>query len=388
VIARAGRWLALLAALGFVGFAGWAGWKVAAGKTTPPRFVREAAERAVANLRQARGERWAPNAARSAERQLRAALAEHQRQQAQTFFFQRDYDPVRRMLKTAEDAARQALRVARDERERTRAAAQQAIDRAGETLEVAESVAEVVPVGSYERMLLRKSQMAILEARILYYRDEFPVAEQRASLAGLQAGRVSDRAARVAARFTDPDAIRRWRRMINETVEWSRRNSLPAVVVSKEAHTLTLYDDGRPARSYRVELGYNSVRDKQHAGDNATPEGRYMITAKKAAGASRYYKALLLNYPNDEDRAQFQRLRRTGDLPRWATPGGLIEIHGEGGRGRDWTNGCVAMPNRDIDDLFARVGVGTPVTIVGTDGNGGAFSEVVRIRNLYNSRVN
>ena len=57
-----------------------------------------------------------------------------------------------------------------------------------------------------------------------------------------------------------------------------------------------------------------------------------------------------------------------------ARPGGLIEIHGEGGRGEDWTRGCVALSNRDMDDLFRRVAVGTPVTIVGAEDSAGRFA--------------
>ncbi|HSD26878.1 MAG TPA: L,D-transpeptidase, partial [Vicinamibacteria bacterium] len=54
-----------------------------------------------------------------------------------------------------------------------------------------------------------------------------------------------------------------------------------------------------------------------------------------------------------------------------------IEIHGEGGRGQNWTEGCVALSNPDIDDLYGRVGVGTRVTIVGGDGSDGAFSDLL-----------
>ena len=70
---------------------------------------------------------------------------------------------------------------------------------------------------------------------------------------------------------------------------------------------------------------------------------------------------------------------RAGYLPRGMPLGGLIEIHGEGGRGKDWTNGCVALVNEEMDDLFSKVDVGTPVTIVGADGNGGTFTKLVSI---------
>ncbi len=376
------RVLVAAATLAAAGVLLWASYQVASGKTTPPQYTRASAERALKSLRAAHGDRWAPNASRNAERAMRAAQAEFRRQEASTFFFTRNFDEARRMYAAAEDVALQAVRVARDERERARLAAERAIEQAGEEVEIADGVAETVHIGAYERMLLQKSRLAIAEARILCDAEQFAVAGQRAELAALQAGRVTDRAARVAARFTDPGSLRRWRRMIEETVDWSRQGNRTAVVVAKESHRMTLYDSGRAVRTYPVDLGYNSVRDKQHAGDNATPEGRYLITAKKGHGSSRYYKALLLNYPNDEDRAQFQRLRTNGDLPRWASPGGLIEIHGEGGRGKDWTNGCVALSNHDMDELFTRVGVGTPVTIVGADGAGGAFSGVARIRNI------
>ena len=92
----------------------------------------------------------------------------------------------------------------------------------------------------------------------------------------------------------------------------------------------------------------------------ASPEGRYRITHELQR--SRYYKALRLDYPNDEDRSRYREARRRGLVK--ASIGGLIEIHGEGGRGEDWTMGCVALANSDMDHLMRQVGVGTPVTIV------------------------
>jgi lipoprotein-anchoring transpeptidase ErfK/SrfK len=93
--------------------------------------------------------------------------------------------------------------------------------------------------------------------------------------------------------------------------------------------------------------------------------------ARKDRAATLYYKALLLDYPNADDRRAFARARRAGEVSAGTGIGGLIEIHGEGGLGRDWTKGCVALTNADIDDLFQRVDVGTPVTIVGSDEPGG-----------------
>jgi murein L,D-transpeptidase YafK len=176
-----------------------------------------------------------------------------------------------------------------------------------------------------------------------------------------------DSAAGVAARFADAESVARWQRWKNDTINWSRREGRAAIVVVKDAHLLTLFVRGEVVKTYSVELGFNWIADKRQEGDGATPEGRYRIVARMDHLSSDYYRALLIDYPNAENRAAFNRRRGRGELPASARIGGLIEIHGSGGRQYDWTNGCVAMTNADIDHLFGRVGVGTPVTIVGSD---------------------
>ena len=137
------------------------------------------------------------------------------------------------------------------------------------------------------------------------------------------------------------------------------------------------YVNGRLAESYTVDLGSNVLERKVAAGDQATPEGRYRIVRRLDEGESRYYKALLLDYPNEADRQRLEEHRESGAVSASARPGGLIEIHGEGGRGTNWTDGCVALANGDMDELFRRVKVDTPVTIVGGNGRDGIFSNLV-----------
>ena len=134
------------------------------------------------------------------------------------------------------------------------------------------------------------------------------------------------------------------------------------------SHTCDLYVAGRLVDSYHADLGSQWMGSKLHRGDNTTPEGRYAIARKKGPSETKYYKALLLNYPNDDDRRRFALAKKNGELSRGAAIGGLVEIHGHGGRGTDWTQGCVALDNHDMDALYAKVGVGTPVTIVGMHG--------------------
>lgn len=74
----------------------------------------------------------------------------------------------------------------------------------------------------------------------------------------------------------------------------------------------------------------------------------------------------MLNYPNEEDTAKFREEIASGTLPHNAKIGGLIEIHGDGGKGIDWTEGCIALTNKEMDQIYKIIKVGTPVTIVGS----------------------
>ncbi len=151
-----------------------------------------------------------------------------------------------------------------------------------------------------------------------------------------------------------------------------------AILVLKEKNRLVLLQGGREVRVYPADIGSNALGRKLRAGDGATPEGRYRVVAKKGRGRSQYHKALLLDYPNEDDRRRTAEARRRGAVPAGSTPGRLIEIHGEGGRGTNWTDGCVAVSNADMDELFAKAEVGSRVTIVGGDGTDGVFSDLVR----------
>jgi hypothetical protein len=166
-------------------------------------------------------------------------------------------------------------------------------------------------------------------------------------------------------RFSDPQQLTAWRQLARDAVAWSARTRSPAIIVDKLGHRLLLYRNGNLEFTVPAELGTNGLRRKRHGGDQATPEGRYQVTVKKQGAATRYYKALLIDYPNREDLRRYRADQAAGAVPRGVGPGGLIEIHGDGGRGRDWTEGCIALGNADMDRIFEQVAVGTPVIIVG-----------------------
>lgn len=140
------------------------------------------------------------------------------------------------------------------------------------------------------------------------------------------------------------------------------------IVVSKSQYRLALYYRNHIIRLYKAVFGPNPMLDKCMEGDRCTPEGGFRIASKNPA--SKYNKFMLLSYPNDSATIRFNRLKAAGKIPANARIGGDVGIHGiwKGGDdmielGVGWTDGCVALKNKDIEELFSFVGVGTKVTI-------------------------
>ncbi len=134
------------------------------------------------------------------------------------------------------------------------------------------------------------------------------------------------------------------------------------VVVEKGERRLTLYSSGIALRSYRIALGREPVGGKEREGDERTPEGRYVIDWRNPR--STFHRSLHISYPSVRDVA---RARRGGYFP-----GGAIMIHGTHERlqwlGRahrlvDWTRGCIAVTNEEIDEIWRAVPDGTPIEI-------------------------
>ena len=135
-----------------------------------------------------------------------------------------------------------------------------------------------------------------------------------------------------------------------------------AVVVSKSERQLRLVSDGETVASYRVSLGREPTGDKIAAGDQRTPEGRYTLDWRNPD--SGFYKSIHISYPNQADR----KLAQAWGLD----PGGSIMIHGLPNQaaewafafeGLDWTQGCIAVNNDAMDEIWARVPAGTPIEI-------------------------
>jgi lipoprotein-anchoring transpeptidase ErfK/SrfK len=339
--------------------------RVASRREAAMQAAADAAGVAVRAARDEEAMRWAPDELGEAERASRDALT-RQRVEQESAWLVPGAGPVLEAWATAERAARRAAEVARTRHAASANSAAGQIEEARQAVSDAEAVAAKIHLGA-DRRLLANARSVLNEALAYQRGGDLGKAAARAGDATALAGQVSDRAVSLAERYADADTVTRWQRWKSDTIEWSRREGRSAIVVVKDAHVMTVYTRGEPVKTYTVELGFNWIADKREEGDGATPEGRYRIVTRLDHLSSDYYRALLIDFPNAEDRAQFTRARRSGDLPASARVGGLIEIHGSGGRGNDWTNGCVALRNAEMDDLFRRVDVGTPVTIIGSD---------------------
>jgi hypothetical protein len=273
--------------------------------------------------------------------------------------------------------ARDAGRLGEERRAAGRLAAEDAVGDARAVEQHASVLVAATTLPPGQRARLQRARLLLREAEALLREGDVAAARERAEASSTALRAALGPALEAAERYTSREEIATWRRWIEETRAWSRTTGQLAILVLKEKNVLVLLSRGAPLRTYDAEIGSNALGVKRRQGDHATPEGRYRVVKKKDRGQSRYHRALLLDYPNAADRERFAAAQRRGEIPRGARIGGLIEIHGEGGRGQNWTEGCVALSNPDMDDLFRRVGTGTRVTIVGGDGRDGAFSDLL-----------
>ncbi len=363
-ISHSRRWLlaglVLAAASASIGVA--AVRSVAATRQDDFNRARASTDRVIVAAIEAKSRRWAPDALAEAEEARRAGLRAAQVELASLWPLP-DFSVANGHLATATTAARQAALAARQLEAEARTEARDAIEVVRGAIGTQAVHARVL--GAEATRAASRARLAYNQAVLSYAEGDYELALTRATEARGLTEDVRARIDAIGSRYADEGQLANWRRLADATIAWSRRTGHPAIVVSKADHRLTLYVDGRAVRRYDVDLSGNWVADKLHAGDGAVPEGEYHVAAKKGRGQSRYHKALLLDYPNDADRRAFAARKREGALPGSARIGGLIEIHGSGGQQRDWTNGCVALLNPEMDYLFSRVQVGTPVTIIG-----------------------
>jgi len=146
------------------------------------------------------------------------------------------------------------------------------------------------------------------------------------------------------------------------------KKHLLSIVVIKSDYCVKLMYGKRTIRSYKAVFGPKPTLNKVMEGDRCTPEGHFKIANKNPN--SKYDRFMGLNYPNDSCYKRFNDLKAKGTIPATARIGGDVGIHGvwKGGddlieMGIGWTDGCIALKNKDVEELFSFVGVGTTVVV-------------------------
>lgn len=140
----------------------------------------------------------------------------------------------------------------------------------------------------------------------------------------------------------------------NTAMSLPKNAQITRLLVLKSERKMLVYENDKLLKSYDIALGFNPIGHKQFEGDGKTPEGIYRINERNPNSA--YHKNLGISYPNQQDKNYAQSQGKSA--------GGLIKIHGiKNGLGvigrnhlrHNWTNGCIAVTNEEMDELFAQV---------------------------------
>jgi hypothetical protein len=336
----------------------------------PPEM--QLAEKQEHNLWLSGAEIYAPDGFKIYRSSLRKVKDDLIKEQSRFVWFQ-DYQPIQSELKvlleTGEDLGKKIV----DTKNIKKSDISDKLSFLKNRIETLKGLTEMINEGRLARKDLIKAELLLSEATSWYNKSDYEAAEAKLkSISGFIKA-AENELRPIIGRYADRSHIKKWQEMADETIAESKNRGITAIIVNKSERTLILYKNGAPFKTYSIGLGRNGSLDKSYAGDQKTPEGKYRITKKLSS--SRFHKALLINYPNEEDMRNFASAKRKGLIPSNSRIGGLIEIHG-GGK-ESMTYGCVSMDNNMIDSLFSLVDVGTPVTIVGAVDHNNALSSAI-----------
>jgi L,D-peptidoglycan transpeptidase YkuD (ErfK/YbiS/YcfS/YnhG family) len=199
----------------------------------------------------------------------------------------------------------------------------------------------------------RDSQMMVLQINNVIIKDNL-IAKQQAQIESCRQ--------RIKAKQYEIIALKKKIERQEQKVFELRTGPVDKVLIEKKKRRLALISKGKEVKIYKIALGANPVGHKEKEGDNKTPEGTYTIESRN--WNSEYHLSLRISYPNERDK---KRAKELG-----VSPGGNIMIHGiKNGLAwvgpfhtrMDWTEGCIAVTNKEMEEIARLVPNGTPVEI-------------------------
>ncbi len=345
----------------FLALAGFAVYKLVTVK--PPYEQVNLAREAIASAKSAHAAMYANGKLVKAEQLFSEAISEWKLQNAKLFIF-RDFSKTEELANASLKYSKEAHKNAGAEQNNSKIRLEKELQKAKAQILQFDNYLKSLPLGREIFDKYNSGKMAFLEAENNYNKGEYYKGLTKSTLAREKLTQAESAARLRLNRFFEDYAI--WEKNARLAVQLSKKGQA-VILVNKMESSISVLKAGKTIKEYEAEFGPNWMGDKIMKGDRTTPEGIYRVTEKKRGAKTKYHKALLLNYPNDEDKARFERLKKSGAISGNAQIGGLIEIHGGGGKGIHWTDGCVALNNKEMDAVYDFCQVSTPVIIIGAD---------------------
>ncbi len=355
------RWLILLLSLSAIitGIVSLLGYLA----PDPPVDTVNGARRALSGAAASRAESYADVLFSEAQAAYDSALSRWQGENRKFIFF-RNYEDVALFASRAKRLAQQSASRSVSNTGLLREKLAEKIDSLLITKDNIEVLFGRYPFSPEIRMRIANGKMLLKEGSLAFSDSDYLKANLKIVDAGyLLTGVYNNTIRELEDYFRSYPA---WAGLVQSAINVSAKSNSVVLIIDKMAKKCYVYSDGIKQREFDAELGRNWIGTKRVMGDKATPEGSYKIIRKLQGNETLYHRSLALDYPNIDDQAKFRNDMVKGLLPSTANIGGGIEIHGGGGRGADWTDGCIALTDKDIDVVFNMVSLGTPVTIVGS----------------------
>ena len=300
---------------------------------------------------------------RDAKSNYDSAISEWQKENNKIFFI-RDFSDVERYALLSMELALTSSEKTRSAVTNIRQLLSDQISRIQDEVDAYDRYYCTIPLEEEQRRKLNDGRLLFKEGTFARERQNYLAALEKLDSAEILVLAVTEYSRQIIKDYFADFHI--WKQWSEKLISASKKDHITCIIVDKTGRTCNVYKNGILDASYNVELGPNWMGNKLYQGDMSTPEGFYKVVSKKSGSETHYHKALLLNYPNENDIKRFQSNKRNGVIDGNAFIGGLIEIHGHGGKGSDWTNGCIALNNNDIDSLFSICKNGTDVLIIGS----------------------
>jgi L,D-peptidoglycan transpeptidase YkuD (ErfK/YbiS/YcfS/YnhG family) len=332
----------------------------------PPEEKVEIARIALSRATSSKADTYSRNLFREAKNYYDSAMIHWQKENKRFIYF-RNFDKVAEFADLSARKAEQAAKVSRNNLADLNISLKQKIDSLNKLADRINKVFFAYPLSPEIWKRISRGQMLLAESEVAFSKGQLQEANKKVIDSELLLTDSYEHASEHLKEYFTSFPV--WKKWVDKTIRESKQNQSYSIIIDKYSRKCLVYYKGEKKYEYKVELGKNWVGDKKVKGDKATPEGMYRIIKKFGNNKTKYHKALLIDYPNDADKVEFKAAVASGTLPRNAKIGSLIEIHGDGGRGVDWTEGCVALTNTEMDVLFTIAAEGTPVTIVGSTVN-------------------